>query len=55
MAAATLPKKGLVVRRKVTPSDAATGYGIVKVKSQGRPRKLSDFDATATLNRLTSR
>ena len=41
----------LVVRRKVTPSDPAAGYGIVKVKSQGRPRKLSEFDAADTLSR----
>lgn len=41
----------LVVRRKVTPSDPATGYGIVKVKSRGRPRKLSEFDAAETLSR----
>jgi antitoxin PrlF len=36
----------LVVRRKVTPSDPAAGYGIVKVKSRGRLRNLSEFDAS---------
>jgi AbrB family looped-hinge helix DNA binding protein len=41
----------LVVRRKVTPSDPAAGYGIVKVKSRGRPRNLSGFDAAETLSR----
>jgi AbrB family looped-hinge helix DNA binding protein len=34
----------LVVRRRVTPSDAARGYGMVKVASTGRPRRLSTFD-----------
>lgn len=41
----------LVVRRKVTPSDPAAGYGIVKVKSRGRPRNLSEFDVAETLSR----
>jgi AbrB family looped-hinge helix DNA binding protein len=41
----------LVVRHKVTPSDPAAGYGIVKVKSRGRPRNLSEFDAAETLSR----
>jgi antitoxin PrlF len=34
----------LVVRRQVAPSDPAAGFGMVKVVSSGRPRRLSDFD-----------
>ncbi len=41
----------LVVRRRVVPSDPAAGYGLVKVKSSGRPRRLSDFDPASALNR----
>jgi AbrB family looped-hinge helix DNA binding protein len=42
----------LVVRRRVARSDPAKGYGMIKVKPRrGRrgPRKLSEFDAAATL------
>jgi AbrB family looped-hinge helix DNA binding protein len=39
----------LVVRRKVVPSDPALGYGLVKLKSKGKPRRLAEFDAAATL------
>ena len=35
----------LVVRRCVTASDPASGYGMVTLTSTGRPRRLSDFDA----------
>jgi AbrB family looped-hinge helix DNA binding protein len=38
----------LVVRRRVAPSDPASGYGIIKVKPRApgsSPRRLSDFDA----------
>jgi hypothetical protein len=38
----------LVVRRRTARSDPASGYGLVKVPSRGRPRRLADFDA-ATL------
>lgn len=34
----------LVVRRRVTPSDPRAGFGMIKVKATGRPRRLSDFD-----------
>ena len=34
----------LVVRRRVKPSDPIAGYGLVKIKSTGRTRKLSEFD-----------
>lgn len=34
----------LVVRRHVAPSDPAAGFGMVKVVSTGRPRRLADFD-----------
>lgn len=40
----------LVVRRRVTPSDPAAGYGLVKVGAKGKPRRLSEFDAAALLN-----
>lgn len=48
----------LIVRRKVAPSDPAAGYGMVKVRpsSTGKtPRRLSDFDAAATLARKPGR
>ena len=41
----------LVVRRRVTASDPARGYGMVKVPSAGRPRRLSAFDAAHLLGR----
>lgn len=41
----------LVVRRRVTPSDPAAGYGLVKVKRQGKPRSLADFDAASLVRR----
>ena len=44
----------LIVRRKVTPSDPAAGYGLVKVKpaKPGAPvRRLSEFDAAGLLKR----
>ena len=39
----------LVVRRRVTPSDPAAGYGLVKPKPKGRPRSLTEFDAASLL------
>ena len=39
----------LVVRRRVTPSDPATGYGLVKLKPKGKPRRLAEFDAASLL------
>lgn len=41
----------LVIRRRVTPSDPVAGYGMVKVKASGKPRRLSDFDAAAFAKR----
>ncbi|MFA7281851.1 MAG: AbrB/MazE/SpoVT family DNA-binding domain-containing protein [Sterolibacterium sp.] len=34
----------LIVRRRVTPSDPAAGYGLVKLKPRGKPRSLAEFD-----------
>jgi antitoxin PrlF len=42
----------LLVRRRVAPTDPAAGYGLVKVKSSGRPRKLSEFDPALALKKL---
>ena len=39
----------LVVRRRVIASDPAQGYGMVKVPSRGRPRRLSAFDPARLL------
>jgi len=42
----------LLVRRRVTPSDPAAGYGLVKVKPAprgGRSRRLSEFDPASLL------
>jgi AbrB family looped-hinge helix DNA binding protein len=41
----------LVVRRRVSPSDPAAGYGLVKLGSKGKPRRLADFDAADLLKR----
>ena len=41
----------LVVHRRITPSDPAAGYGLVKVKRSGKPRRLSDFDAAMLVKR----
>ncbi|MGH8663827.1 MAG: AbrB/MazE/SpoVT family DNA-binding domain-containing protein [Burkholderiales bacterium] len=41
----------LVVRRRVQASDPAAGYGLVKVKSSGRTRRLSDFDPALMVGR----
>ena len=45
----------LVVRRRVTPSDPAAGYGLVKVKTRGKPRRLTEFDAGRLLKGKKSR
>jgi antitoxin PrlF len=45
----------LRVRRRITPSDPAAGYGLIKLKSTGRTRKLSDFDAARLLVRAKHR
>ena len=44
----------LLIRRRVTPSDPAAGYGLIKVapSAPGRPaRRLSQFDPAALLRR----
>ena len=43
----------LRIRRKVSPSDPAAGYGLVKVKSTaaGSRRRLADFDAASLMKR----
>jgi AbrB family looped-hinge helix DNA binding protein len=41
----------LVVRRRLTPSDPASGYGLVKVKAKGKPRRLEEFDAAGYVGR----
>jgi AbrB family looped-hinge helix DNA binding protein len=43
----------LVVRRRVPPSDAAAGYGMVRAKhpKDGGPRRLADFDPASLLKR----
>jgi AbrB family looped-hinge helix DNA binding protein len=46
----------LLVRRRIAPSDPAAGYGLVKVKpSRSGPRRLSEFDAAATLKRARTK
>lgn len=43
---------GLIVRRRVAPSEPAAGYGMIKVKPRrGRKgvRRLSDFDPASSL------
>lgn len=44
----------LVVRRRVAPSDPGRGYGMVKVPSRGRPRRLAMFDAASLVLRRKS-
>ncbi len=39
----------LVVRRRLTRSDPAAGYGLIKVPTKGKPRRLASFDAAALL------
>jgi antitoxin PrlF len=41
----------LLVRRRVASSEPAAGYGLVKVKSSGRPSKLSEFDPALALKK----
>ena len=45
----------LVVRRRLTPSEPERGYGMVKVPSKGRPRRLMDFDASTLTGRRLRR
>lgn len=44
----------LLVRRRVTPSDPAAGYGLIKIRPAepgSRPRRLSEFDPASILGR----
>jgi AbrB family looped-hinge helix DNA binding protein len=41
----------LVVRRRVAPSDPERGYGMVRVPSRGRPRRLATFGAASLVKR----
>jgi antitoxin PrlF len=41
----------LVARRRVTPSDPAVGYGLVKLEATGKPRRLAEFDAASLLRK----
>jgi AbrB family looped-hinge helix DNA binding protein len=45
----------LIIRRRVTPSDPSSGYGLIKVRSAGRPRRLSSFDAASLSKRRARR
>jgi AbrB family looped-hinge helix DNA binding protein len=45
----------LVVRRRVSPSEPEQGYGMVKLASRGRPRRLSEFDAASLAGRRPPR
>lgn len=46
----------LLVRRRVTPSNPAAGYGMVKAKpSRSGPRRLSEFDPASLLKRGPSK
>lgn len=39
----------LLVKRRIPPSDPAAGYGMVKVKSTGKPRRLAEFNPASLL------
>lgn len=41
----------LIVRRRVMPSDPESGYGLVKVRSRGKTRRLSEFDAASLVKK----
>lgn len=48
----------LIMRRRVTPTDPAAGYGLVKVEpvtTGGAPRRLADFDPATLLARRKRR
>jgi antitoxin PrlF len=44
----------LVVRRRIAPSDAESGYGLVKLKSSGKTRRLREFDAASLVKKTRS-
>lgn len=39
----------LLVRRRVQQTEPAAGYGMIKVPTPGKPRRLDDFDPASTL------
>lgn len=41
----------LVVRRRVAPSDPQAGFGMIKLESTGRARRLSEFDAASLMRK----
>jgi len=41
----------LVVRRRVAPSDPQAGFGMIKLESKGRVRRLSEFDAASLMRK----
>ena len=47
----------LLVRRRLPPSDPATGYGLIKVQraAVSPPKKLSDFDPASLVRRKVGR
>ncbi|HTY51412.1 MAG TPA: AbrB/MazE/SpoVT family DNA-binding domain-containing protein [Steroidobacteraceae bacterium] len=45
----------LVIGRRVTPSDPAAGYGLVRLQPRGKSRHLAEFDAASLLGRAQSR
>ena len=48
----------LLVRRRVTASDPAAGYGMIRIEKPGAvstPRRLSDFDPASLLKRTKAR
>ncbi len=45
----------LVARRRVAPSDAAAGYGLVKLAKTGQTRRLTEFDAARLVAKKSRR
>ena len=39
----------LVIRRRLQASDPAAGYGLIKLPSRGKPRRLAEFDPARLL------
>lgn len=44
-----------VAQKTPKPSDPAAGYGLVKLKPKGKPRRLAEFDAARMLKRKIGR
>jgi AbrB family looped-hinge helix DNA binding protein len=45
----------LAIRRRVVPSEPASGYGMVRLEPTGRVRHLSEFDAASMVKRTGPR